>query len=113
MKALSRRELLLCGSTRAATTGHEEQRADSEVIVGRVRDFPPVGKKILPSSRLEVDSMPEGVRVRSCDNAGQYFSVSMNARGELVVNRSIHWTAGDVYSVLTNGPIQLHREMDV
>lgn len=106
MSSLSRRQFM---SGALAGTGkvHRTQIKSCEVVIGRVVDFP-VGRVTVSAARkMIIESLPQGIRVRSAADGSLFYSVKTNRFGELVVNPAEIWPAGQVFSILTNEPAWL------
>lgn len=83
-----------------------------EVIIGKISDFPVGENKILDKFKILVESLPEGLRVRSTEDQNNFFSIKTNKIGELVVNRAEPWPISQAFSILTNDSIFLDTSLE-
>ena len=108
MRSMNRREMLsaIFGKIEPTNTLQTEIK---EIVIGRIGDFPLGEKRLFSDFQVYIESMPEGMRAKSSQIDGQYFSIRMNQFGELIVNRSENWTEEDIFSVITNEPVKLSK----
>lgn len=83
-----------------------EKNKNSEVVIGKIADFPVGKKKKLERFHLTIESFPEGLRARSnhSNSQNKFYSIKANQFGELIVNQSEDWPAQLVFSILKLGP---------
>lgn len=102
MKTLSRREFFLKAIAKDGNLQSKKNIKNSEVIVGRIADFPVGEKKILTSLQVVIESFSEGLRAQSIKDDSQFYSIKSNQTGELIVNYTEIWPANQAFSILTN-----------
>lgn len=107
MSSISRRKFMLGSFAKAEKNQSIDIVENPEVVIGRIVDFPIGEKKLLTSMKAIVESLPEGLRVQSTENDNLFYSIEINKIGELVINPSKIWPAGQVFSILTNEPNRL------
>ncbi len=105
MRKFSRRDLF--SLNRELTLNPVVTEKNTDVVVGRLFDFPLGEQKILPALNIIIESLPEGLRAHSTENIDQYYALKENTSGELVLSLKELWPANRVYSFLTNAPIDL------
>ena len=96
------------------TASESEKKTISSVdienfVIGRLKDYPLGEKRLIVSRQIFVETLPEGIRIQSSNNLEQFFSVTLNAQGELTVNKKEVWPADIVFSMMTNEPIRLNN----
>lgn len=79
----------------------------SNLKIGKISDFPVGIEMPVGSNSLLVESLAEGLRIRSISEAHIYYAIFANAYGELSVNCTVTWPADMVYSILTGEPTRL------
>jgi hypothetical protein len=109
---MSRRDFFLSRFAKAGMKKNVDIFHNPEVVIGKIVDFP-IGKKILLSSMgVQVESLPEGLRVQSTTNERQFYPIRANQVGELIINRRENWPASQVLCLLTNEPACLEKSRE-
>jgi len=104
MNSMNRRKFVLGSFAKTDKTHGSEAVESPEAVIGKIADFPVGEKKLLTSLKAIVESLPEGLRVQSTENANLFYAIETNSTGELVINRRKIWPANQVFSILTNEP---------
>ncbi len=93
---------------------HERRRSIelSNFKIGRLSDFPVGTERPVGSDSLLVESLPEGLRIRSISESPIYYAIAANQAGELSVNRNITWPADMVFSIMTGEPTRLCTKLE-
>ena len=112
MSSFNRREFFLRNPVKNFDA--TEKIENSEVIIGKIADFPVGEKKLFEKFQLTVESFSEGLRARSSHNSCQnkFYSIKANQSGELIVNQSENWPAELVFSILTYGPVDFDSSQE-
>jgi hypothetical protein len=79
----------------------------AEINLGKIAEYPPDGETFFPAWQLVLESLPEGIRVRSKARPNNYFEVELSRQGEIIVRQQNLWPAKAVFSVIKNERIDL------
>ncbi len=106
MKSMNRRTFLFGAFAKnpSRVENPDEKILDQNPFfkIGKVADFQ-IGQEVSFRERsIVIESLPEGIRVRSTKKHNCYYAISTNKLGELFVNRGEAWSQNQVFSIMTN-----------
>ncbi len=88
--------------------GNPPVRENEKLHIGKISNFPIGENKNFEQHGIVVESFPEGLRVRSTRENGQFFALTTTPFGALQVDFAEFWPADLVYSIMTNEPAFLN-----
>jgi hypothetical protein len=109
MSGMRRRDFLFGIFAGGGPEAEAAAAREPALSIGRIGAYPVGSVTPVDTWGLEVDSLPQGIRIRSRGERGRCFAITSGPAGELLVHRGIPWPPEQVYSVLSGGPVRLEK----